>query len=68
MADSNNSCKIQNSFKKKQGRPPSKKKNRGKKLSPRNIKACNNISIALLKNVAEIGTQSAMKSNIKTVA
>jgi hypothetical protein len=36
-------------IKKKQWRPPSKKKKRGKNLSPRNMKACHNIGIALLK-------------------
>jgi hypothetical protein len=46
---------------KAQRRPPSKKKKRGKNLSPRNTKACHRISTALLKSVAEIGTQSAKK-------
>jgi hypothetical protein len=53
------------SYKKKQWRPPSKKKKRGENLSPRNMKACHNVSTALLKSVAEIGTQSAMKSTRK---
>jgi hypothetical protein len=44
------------SYKKKQWRPPSKKKRRGKNLSPRNRKARHSVSTALLKNVAEIGT------------
>jgi hypothetical protein len=38
-----------------------------KNLSPRNKKACHNVSTALLKSVAEIGTHSAMKSNKKTL-
>jgi hypothetical protein len=50
------------SYKKKEWRPPSKKKKRGKNLSPTNRKACHSVSTALLKSVAEIGTQSAMKS------
>jgi hypothetical protein len=56
------------SYKKKQWRPPSKKKKKGgKNLSPRNKKACHSTSAALLKSVAEIRTQSAMKSNRKTL-
>jgi hypothetical protein len=55
------------SYKNKQWRPPSKKKKRGKNLSPRSRKACHSVSIALLKSVAEIGTQSAMKSSRKTL-
>jgi hypothetical protein len=38
-----------NSYKKKQWRPPSKKKKRAKNLSPRNMKACHSVSDALLK-------------------
>jgi hypothetical protein len=30
------------------------------------MKACHNIGTALLQSIAEIGTQSTMKSNIKT--
>jgi hypothetical protein len=56
-----------NSYKKKQWRPPSKKKKRGESLNPRNKKACHNVSIALLQRVAEIGTQSTMKSSKKTL-
>jgi hypothetical protein len=52
---------------KKQWRPPSKKKKRGKNLSPRNTKACHTVSTALLKSVAEIGSESAMKSSRKTL-
>jgi hypothetical protein len=37
------------------------KEERGKNLSPRNVKACRSIGSALLESVAEIGTQSAMK-------
>jgi hypothetical protein len=44
------------SYKKKQWRPPSKKKKRGKKLSLRNTKACHSVSTAIEKSVAEIGT------------
>jgi hypothetical protein len=44
-----------------------KKEKRGKNLSPRNRKACHSISTALLKSVAEIGTQSVIKSSIKTL-
>jgi hypothetical protein len=45
------------SYKTKQWRPPSKKKKRGKNLSPRNRKACHNVGTTLMKSVAEIGTQ-----------
>jgi hypothetical protein len=56
------------SYKKKQHKPPpSKKKKRGKNLSPRNRKACHSASTALLQSVAEIGTQSTMKSSRKTL-
>jgi hypothetical protein len=55
------------SFKKKHWRPPSKKKKRGKILSPRNRKACHSVSTALLQSVAEIGTQITMKSSRKTL-
>jgi hypothetical protein len=41
------SLNIKNFYKKKQWRPPSKKKKRGKNLSPRNRKACYSISTAL---------------------
>jgi hypothetical protein len=34
-----------------------------KNLSPRNRKACHSVGTALLESVAEIGTQSAMKSS-----
>jgi hypothetical protein len=51
------------SYKKKHSRPPSKKKKRGKNLSPRNKKACHSVGTALMKSVAEIGTRSAMKSH-----
>jgi hypothetical protein len=43
-------------YKKKQWRPPSKKKKRGKNLSPRNSKACHSVSTVLLKSAAETGT------------
>jgi hypothetical protein len=44
---------VKFSYKKKQWRPPSKKKKRGKNLSPRrNRKACHSTSTALLKSVA----------------
>jgi hypothetical protein len=42
-------------------------KNRGKNPRPRNIKACHNITIALLVNIAEMGTQSTLKSIKKTL-
>jgi hypothetical protein len=45
----------------------SRKKKTGKDPSPRNGKACHRVSTALLKSVAEIGTQSAMKSGRKTL-
>jgi hypothetical protein len=48
-------------------KPPSRKKKRGKNLSPRNRKACHSVSTALVKSVAEIGTESAMKSSRKTL-
>jgi hypothetical protein len=44
---------FKKSYKKKQWRPPSKKKKRGKNLSPRNRKACHNVSTNLLQSVAE---------------
>jgi hypothetical protein len=59
--------KAINFLQKQQWRPPSKKKKRGTNLSPRNRKACHGVSTALLKTVAEIGTQSAMKSSRKTL-
>jgi hypothetical protein len=40
--------KLRFVYKKKQWRPPSKKKKRGKNLSPRNRKACHSVSTALL--------------------
>jgi hypothetical protein len=43
------------------------KEEKRKNLSPRNMKACHSVSTALLKSVAEIGTQSAMKSMRKTL-
>jgi hypothetical protein len=58
--------KKEKSYKKKQWRPPTKKKKGGKNLSPRNRKACHSTSTALLKSVAEMGIQSAMKSSRKT--
>jgi hypothetical protein len=36
-------------------------------LSTRNMKACRDVSTALLQSAAEIGTQSAMKSSKKTL-
>jgi hypothetical protein len=42
-------------------------KKRGNNPSPRNKKACNNISTTLLECVAGIGTQSTMKSSKKTL-
>jgi hypothetical protein len=48
------------------GKPPSKKKKRGKNLSPRNSKTCHTINTALMQRVDEIGTQSTMKSRRKT--
>jgi hypothetical protein len=43
------------------------KKEKRKKLSPRNRKACHSVGAALLKSIAEIGTHSAMKSSKKTL-
>jgi hypothetical protein len=43
------------------------KEEKRKNLSPRNTKACHSISTTLLQSVAEIGTQSVMKSNRKTL-
>jgi hypothetical protein len=49
-------------------KPPSKKKKRGKNLSPRNKKACRSIiSTALLQSIAEIRIQRTMKINRKTL-
>jgi hypothetical protein len=49
---------------KREWKPPSKIKEKGGKnstgLSPRNMKACHSISIALLQSVAKVGTQSIM--------
>jgi hypothetical protein len=56
-----------NLYKKKQWRPLSKKKKRGKNQRPRNRKACHSVSTALMKSVAGIGTQRAMKSSRKTL-
>jgi hypothetical protein len=49
--------------------PPDKrrKEEKRKNLSPKNRKARHSVSTALLKSVAEIGTQSAMKSRRKTL-
>jgi hypothetical protein len=49
-------------YKKKQWRPPSKKKKRGKNLSPRDRKACHSVSTALVKSVAKIETLSCNRS------
>jgi hypothetical protein len=38
---------------KKQRRPPGKKKNRGKNVSPRNRKVCDSISAALLSKLSQ---------------
>jgi hypothetical protein len=43
------------------------KEERGENLSPRDRKAYHSVSTALLKSVAEIGTQSTMKSGKKTL-
>jgi hypothetical protein len=51
---------------KSSGGHQAKKKKGGKNLSPRNRKACHSVSTALLQSVAEIGTQSAMKSSRNT--
>jgi hypothetical protein len=42
-------------------------KAREKNLNPRNRKACHSVSTALLQSVAEIVTQSTMKSSTKTL-
>jgi hypothetical protein len=55
------------SYKKKQWRPPRKKKKRGKNLSPRNRMACHSIRTALMQSVTEIGAQSTMRSSRKTL-
>jgi hypothetical protein len=44
-----------------------KEKKRGNTPNPRNMKTCHNVTTALLKSVAVIGTQSAMKSSTKTL-
>jgi hypothetical protein len=44
-----------------------KKQKRGENVSPGNRKACHSISTALLQSVAEMGTQSTMKSCKKTL-
>jgi hypothetical protein len=54
-------------YKIKQHKPPSKKKTRGKNLSPRNRKACHSIRTALLQSITEIGTKSTTKSSRKTL-
>jgi hypothetical protein len=48
--------KFKYSYKKKQHKPPSKKKKRGK--SPRNRKACHSINTDLLQSIAETGALS----------
>jgi hypothetical protein len=59
---------INNLLQEKAVKATSEKKKRGKNLSPRNrTKACHSVGTALLKSVAEIGTQSAMKSSRKTL-
>jgi hypothetical protein len=55
---------MKKNYKKKQWRPPSNKKKRGKNLSPRNRKACPSVSTALLKSVTEIGTYSLNSFNL----
>jgi hypothetical protein len=55
------------SYKKKQWTPSCKKKKRGKNLSPRTRKACHSINTAFMQSATEIGTQSTMKSNMKTL-
>jgi hypothetical protein len=40
---------------------------RGKNLNPRKRKACHSMSTVLMQSIAEIGTQSAMKSSKKTL-
>jgi hypothetical protein len=50
--------KIKYSYKKKQRRPPIKKKKRGKNLIIRSKRASHSINIAVLQSVAEIGTQT----------
>jgi hypothetical protein len=55
---------------KKKWKPPSKKEKRGENsigLSPRNMKAYHSNRTALLQSVAEIGSQSTMKSSRKTL-
>jgi hypothetical protein len=52
---------------KRKWRPQSKKKKRGKNLSPRNMKACHIVGTALLQSVAEIGTQSTVNNRRKTL-
>jgi hypothetical protein len=49
---------------KRQWRPPSKK-TRKKNLSPRKMKACHSIIIALIQSVTKIGTQSTNMKSIK---
>jgi hypothetical protein len=59
------------SYKKKQWRPPSKKKRGNREnpmgLSPRNREVCHSIGTALLQSIAKMGTQSNMKSSRKTL-
>jgi hypothetical protein len=43
------------------------KKEKIKNLSMRNMKACHSVSTALLQSVVQIGTQSTMKSNKRTL-
>jgi hypothetical protein len=55
-------------YKKKQRRPPSKKEKRGENLSPGNRNACHSISAlpSCTDSIAEMGTQSALKSSRKS--
>jgi hypothetical protein len=53
--------------KKKQWRPPSKRKKRGKKPKPKEQEGTPQRQYCPLESVAEKGTQSAMKSNKKTL-
>jgi hypothetical protein len=59
--------RIVNSLQEKAVEATKQKEEKRKNLSPRNRKACHSVGTALLKSVAEIGTQSDMKSSRKTL-
>jgi hypothetical protein len=58
---------LKNPLQEKAMEAAKRKEEKRKNISPRKRKACDNVNIALLQSVAEIGTVSAMKSSKKTL-